>query len=296
MPAPEPMTRLPQPPSERELPDLLRHRRELLAVIGAGRTRPRVSRWALPLGAAAAVVAIAVTATVLVPVIGHRSPSGHGPATGRHAAPGACRAPGGTECRRTERFTAAPPPRGLTVLGDVGSVTVTGSDRNSVLVTETLSYRGDPPATTRSDQGGRLTLGYRCRSGDCGVSYDIEVPRSLSVRIYADTGSVSLTGLAGQVSAATEVGSIRGQDLSDASAVFRTDVGAINAAFTSAPTRLDANADTGAVTLLVPGTLGYDVSASANVGPVDVSVRRDASSGHVIQASSDVGSVTVTSG
>jgi hypothetical protein len=296
MPAPEPMTGLPRPPGERELPDLPRHRRELLAIIGADRTLPRVSRWVLPLAAAAAVVAIAVTATVLVPVIGHRTPSGHRATTGGHTVPAACRAPAGTECRRTESFTAATPPRGLTVLGDVGSVTITGSDRNSVLVTEVLTYRGYPPVTTRASQGGRLTLGYRCRSDDCGVPYDIEVPRSLNVRISADTGSVSLARLAGQVSAVTDVGSIRGADLSDASAVFRTDVGSIHAAFTTAPTRLDANAGTGAVTLLLPPGPGYHVSASADVGSVDVSVRQDASSGRVIQASADVGSVTVTGG
>jgi hypothetical protein len=175
----------------------------------------------------------------------------------------------------------------------VGSVTITGSNRDTVAVTETLSYRGYPPVTTRSLSGGVLTLNYRCRSDDCGVAYDIEVPRSLSVRVDADTAPISLTSLAGQVHASSDVGSIRGRNLSGAVADLRTNVGSIEASFRSAPSHLSANADTGSVTLLVPAAPGYAVTASADVGSVSVTVRRDASSDHVIEAFADVGSVTV---
>jgi hypothetical protein len=298
MGATEPMTCLPQPPPASELPDSLRHRRELLAVITAGRPAPRASRWAIPLGAAAAVIAIAVTAAALVPLIGHKAaPGGHPGATGTGPARGAskpCQAPAGTECQRTESFTTAPPPRGLTVLDDVGSVTITGSDRDSVRVTETLSYRGYPPAITRSSSGGVLALGYRCRSGDCGDAFDVQVPRSLSVRVSSGAGSISLASLAGQVRAYSDVGNIHGEGLAGTLAELRTDVGSIDAAFTSAPAQLDANADTGSVTLLVPPGPGYHIITSADVGSVSVSVRQDASSGHTIQASADVGSVTIT--
>jgi len=64
-----------------------------------------------------------------------------------------------------------------------------------------------------SASGGVLTLGYRCRSGDCGDAYRIEVPRSLSVRISSGTGRISLASLAGQIHASTGVGSIRGSGL-----------------------------------------------------------------------------------
>jgi hypothetical protein len=299
MGTPEPMTGLPQPPPDRDLPDLPRHHRELLAVITARQGLRRAPRWAVPLAAAAAVIAIAVTAAALVPVLGHRETRG-GPATGgathhpAQRAPSACREPAGTECQRTDTFTAQAPPGGLTVLDDVGSVTITGSNRDTVAVTETLSYRGYPPVTTRSLNGGVLTLSYSCRSSDCGVAYDIEVPRSLSIRVDADTAPISLTSLAGQVHASSDVGSIRGKGLSGAVADLRTNVGSIDASFLSAPSHLSANADTGSVTLLVPAAPGYTVTASADVGSVSVTVRRDASSGHVIQAFADVGSVAVT--
>jgi hypothetical protein len=293
----EPMTGLPQPPPDRDLPDLPRHHRELLAVINAGQGLRRAPRWAVPLAAAAAVIAIAVTAAVLVPALGHREARG-GTATGGATHPGqkvatACREPAGTECQRTDTFTTQAPPGGLTVVDDVGSVTITGSNRDTVAVTETVSYRGYPPVTTRTLSGGALTLNYRCRSDDCGVAYDIEVPRSLSIRVEADTAPISLTSLAGQVRASSDVGSIRGRNLSGAVADLRTNVGSIEASFRSAPSHLSANADTGSVTLLVPTASGYAVTASADVGSVSVTVPRDASSGHVIQAFADVGSVTV---
>ncbi len=295
MGAPEPMTGLSQPPPDRDLPDLPRHRRELLAVIAGRQGLRRAPRWAVPLAAAAAVIAVAVTAAALVPVFGHRqdnAPPGGATRPARGAAT-ACQKPAGTECQRTDTFTAAAPPGGITVLDDVGSVTITGSDRDTVAVTERLSYRGYPPVTTRSLSGGALTLGYTCRSDDCGVAYDIEVPRSLSVRVDADTASISLTSLAGQVHATSDVGYIHGENLADTVADLRTGVGSIEATFRSAPLHLSANAGTGGVTLLMPAAPGYDVTASADVGSVSVTVRRDASSGHVIQASADVGSVTV---
>ena len=80
------------------------------------------------------------------------------------------------------------PLHALTVNDDVGTVTVTGSSRRSVLVTEHQFYRGLPPETRRPVSGGQLTLGYSCRSRDCGLSYDIQVPRSMPVRVSTGTG------------------------------------------------------------------------------------------------------------
>jgi Putative adhesin len=300
MGATEPMTGIPQPPPERTLPDAQRHRRELLALIAAGRPVPQVPRWAIPLGAAAAVVAIAVTAAALVPLVGHRSAAGgHSTATSTGPAQGAtrpCQAPAAGQCQRTDTFTTAAPRGGLTVLGDVGAVTITGSGRDSIRVTEKLTYRGYPPVITRSYSRGVLTLSYRCRSDDCGDAFDIQVPRSLGVRVTTGTGTISLTSLTGQAHAYADVGSIHGSGLAGTLVALRTGVGSIDASFTSAPAQLSANADTGSVRLLVPPGPGYRVAASADVGSVSVSVRRDASSGHAIQASADVGSVTIASG
>jgi hypothetical protein len=300
MGATEPLTGVPQPPAERDLPGRAHRREDLLAVIAAEQARPRAARWAVPLGAAAAVVAVMAAAVALAPLTGHHS-APRGAAGGSRATAGprtaACHLPAGTECTRVDRFTAAAPRGGLLVRDTVGSVTITGTaGGDAVSVTERFSYRGLPPETIRSSSNGVLALGYRCRSGSCGVAYDITVPRSLSVTVTAGTASIWLNSLAGQVRANAAVGAIHGQHLSGSLAQFRTGVGLIDAAFVAAPGRLDASALTGAVTLLVPADAGYAVTATSDLGLVSVRVRQDASSGHVIQASAGVGSVTVSGG
>ena len=152
-----------------------------------------------------------------------------------------------------------------------------------------------------------LTLGYRCGSKDCGVNYAITVPRSLTVQVIAGTGSIFLNALTGSIRATIDVGPVRGQDLASPTAWLAAVVGAIDAAFAAAPADLVAQSGTGAVTLRVPGgtsavTLrvpggtSYDVTGTAGVGPVSVTVPHSPSSGHVIRAGSDVGPVTVTGG
>src|SRR5262249_29137575 len=298
MDAAGPMSGLPDPPGQRELPDQPRHRRELLALIGTGRPAGRVARWAVPLAAAAAVIAIAVTAAAVVPLLGHGTaprgadrggtgPAGSGPA-------GRCTAPAGTQCERTRDYTVTAALRALTVNDQVGSVTVTGSNRSSVHVTEHQFYRGLPPETRRSVSGGTLTLGYSCRSRDCGVSYVIQVPQSLRVQVSTGTGAIWLRSLSGLISTTADVGSVHGLGLLSRQADLRTDVGSVSAVLAVTPQRLVARADTGSVTLSVPGSASYAVTATAGLGAVSLSVPRSASSAHVIRASADVGSVTIS--
>ncbi|HTW03772.1 MAG TPA: hypothetical protein VMF87_25970 [Streptosporangiaceae bacterium] len=298
---------LPAPPDDRELPDQQRRRRELLSVLEADRPVARVPRWAVPrwtvpLAAGAAVAAIAVAAAALIPLVRGHAPAG-GIRAGRTTAPATapapaapCRASGGAECRQIQRFTGAAAATELIVHDPVGSVTVTGTSQTTVGVTQTLVYRGLPPDATRSYGKGVLTLGYRCRSNDCGVDYVITVPRSLTVQVVDGTGSIFLNALTGPIRATIDVGPVRGQNLASPTARFGTGVGAIDAAFAAAPAELVAQSDTGAVTLRVPGSASYAVTATAGVGQVSVTVPRSASSGHVIRAGSDVGPVTVTGG
>src|ERR1700729_2442297 len=177
-----PMSGPPPLPDERELPDSLARRRELLAMIAADRRAPRVPRWAVALAAAAAVAGVAVA--------------------------GGCTAPRGAQCHRTESHTVTAALRALIVRDPVGSVTVTGSSRSSVLVTERISYPGAPPAISQRTSDGTLSLSYTCRSGNCGISYDVAVPRSLNVQVQTGTGPIWLSSLAGQVRATADAGSL----------------------------------------------------------------------------------------
>jgi hypothetical protein len=299
---------LSEPPRERELPDRLRHRQELLAIIAADRPGPRPHRravprlgqWMLPLAAAAAVTAIVVTATALAPASsGHRT--GHGsaparpPATSQTASfpPCAVLTPG--QCHRTASYVVTAALRALTVSDPVGAVTITGSSRSSVSVTEHASYSGDPPLTRSTVSDGTLALSYRCHRADCGVSYDIEVPRSLAVQVSTGVGSIRLSWLAGQVRATAATGSISGQSLSSRVADLVTSLGSVDAVFTAVPDRLGATSQTGSITLQVPGDASYAVRAGSSLGSVSVGVPQSASSHHVIVARTNLGSVAVTS-
>jgi hypothetical protein len=146
----------------------------------------------------------------------------------------------------------------------------------------------------RLASGGTLTLGYSCRSSDCGVSYDIQMPRSLRIQVSTGTGAIWLRSLLGRIDATADVGSVHGLGLASWQADLRTDVGSVSAVFAVAPQRLVARADTGSVTLSVPGSASYAVTATASLGAVSLNVLRSASSAHVIRASAGLGSVTIS--
>jgi hypothetical protein len=182
----------------------------------------------------------------------------------------------------------------VVIVSHVGNVTVTGGGGPGVSVTQLVYYSKTAPATTRTVSGNTLTITYDCRTQlVCGVAYTVAVPRSAAVRVTAGAGAVRLTALAGSVTAKADVGLINATALTSASVSLTTRVGGISASFTAVPTAVQASANVGAITLHVPGTASYKVSADARVGKTTVSARQSASSGHTITATTDVGAITV---
>ena len=196
------------------------------------------------------------------------------------------------------------PPKIYTVTSNVttltvdtaGSVTVTGTAGSGpVTVTENPSYSKTPPQTTHTVSGSTLTLGYTCKTQLlCRVSYDIKVPRGTAVHAEGREGSVTLTSLSGPVTARTVTGLITATGLASPSAVLKSDAGGIDATFTAPPASVQASTDAGTITIAVPGSATYQVSAHAVVGVTTVKVRHAAASPHVITAHSDLGSVTIS--
>ncbi|HEU5386415.1 MAG TPA: hypothetical protein VFV73_10975, partial [Streptosporangiaceae bacterium] len=91
-----------------------------------------------------------------------------------------------------------------------------------------------------------------------------------------------------------KVGIIYATGLSGSAVSLTAYGGGISASFTAAPATLRAVARVGTVDLHVPGSVAYKVSADAHVGHAEVGVRRSSSSGHVITATTDVGSINVS--
>jgi DUF4097 and DUF4098 domain-containing protein YvlB len=194
----------------------------------------------------------------------------------------------------TSRYQITAPVSTVVIVSHVGNVTVTGGSGPDVSVTQQAYYTRTAPATTRTVSGNTLTVTYDCRAQVvCGVAYTLAVPRSVEVRVTARAGAVRLTGLAGRVTAKADAGNITATGLTSASASLTTRVGGVSASFTAAPSTVQASTNVGIITVRVPGTASYKVTADARVGKVTISVPQSASSGHAITATTDVGAIIV---
>lgn len=182
----------------------------------------------------------------------------------------------------------------VVINGGGGKITVTGSQRTTVQVTERLHFSKTAPATKHAMSGSTLTLSYTCSVQlDCGVVYDVQVPRGVSVRATNRQGTITLTSLSGPVTARTVAGAISATGLGTRSAELTSRAGTVKAVFTVVPDAVRASTDAGTITLIVPGSVAYQVSAHTHIGSTTVAVRQAASSAHKITASSSVGSITI---
>jgi hypothetical protein len=200
----------------------------------------------------------------------------------------------------------------LVVAAHLGDVRVTGSTTAAVSVTQQVVFQGHAPVVRHRLDAGILSLTSHCpRAEYCSVSYDITVPQATAVRITDDVGTVGLSSLAGQVTAAvdagqidlsslsgpvdavTHAGSIVGQHLSSPRADLSVSTGGIDVSFDAPPAEVSATTDLGAVILHVPNTVAYDVATNAGVGHIGVSVTEDTASPRTITARTDVGAITI---
>jgi len=288
---------LPPAPPGRDLPHHDRDRRELLAVIRAehrARRRLPAAPWLAPVGAALAVLVI-VAGVFLLPAVfrdaRHRvgaTPAASGPpaAGGGHSRP----------LQRTQSYLVSSHVGRILLRADVGAVSITGADRSTISITAHLVYRGRAPVVTRRVTHHWLDLGYACPPGsrDCGVSFDLTVPRRIGAILRLGVGDIRLSGLAGVISAYTSTGRIQASGMATQTIVLDTGTGMISAGFTVPPQLVYARANTGSIGIRVPSGTAYKVTASTQVGSVRVAVAQAAASSHVIRATTGTGTVTVT--
>ena len=197
-------------------------------------------------------------------------------------------------------YTITSPIAAVIINGGAGKITVTGSSRTTIAVTEQPYYSKStkPPATrhgvSATAYGATLTLSYSCPSQlTCGVGYDVAVPRGMTVRVSDREGAVALAGLAGPVSATAVAGVITATALASRTAELTSRAGAITATFTAVPDSVTATTNAGPITLTLPKSAAYKVDAHTYVGHATVSVRQSAAAKSVIIASSDLGSITI---
>jgi hypothetical protein len=192
-------------------------------------------------------------------------------------------------------FTVSARVTAVVINGGSGSIDVTGSSRSTVAVSQQVTYSGKPPTVAHALRGTTLTLSYSCPSELlCGVSYAVQVPASVTVTVATGTGPVTLTSLAGTVSARADAGLITADDMRSAVASFKSNAGGVVATFSVAPRSLTATTNVGPITLTVPGSVGYRLSTHTVVGTSTVTVPRSGDGAHSISASSDLGSISIS--
>ena len=235
----------------------------------------RYSRaWALPLLAAAAALALAASLTGC-DSLGKLGSTGHYPAA--------------TAFTVDSRVTT------VVIDAGSGSADVTAASRSTVAVSQQASYSTKPPVARHTLSGTTLTLSFTCAMElTCGISYTVQVPRDVAVRVSAGAGAITLTSLSGSVTAQTGAGLITAVDLRSADVSLKSNAGGIIAACSVPPRSLNASTNLGAITLTMPGSVAYKISTHTFVGTSTITVRRSASSPYAITTRSDVGSVSIS--
>jgi hypothetical protein len=201
----------------------------------------------------------------------------------------------GAHTGNTKNFTITAHVTTVVIEGGASSITVTGSDRSTVAVSQQPSYSKTPPATSRQVAGTTLTLSYSCKAQlVCSVEYDVQVPHGVAVQASTRTGAITLTSLGGDISAQTDAGFITANDLGGATARLKSSAGGIIATFSAAPSSVSAATNIGSISLTLPGAESYQIHTHTYVGSSSVTVPKNAASPHVITASSDLGSITIS--
>jgi len=180
-----------------------------------------------------------------------------------------------------------------------GDISVDSGGSGGVQVTETYHYNSTTPTTSHNLSGGKLTLQVTtdCRdsvgASQCSVDYNVVVPAGVTATtLNSDGGSISITGLSGNVQTQSNGGTVTGDVLQASQFTANTNGGSISVAFQNSPASVNVSSNGGPTTLKVPNG-DYDVSASTFGGPKDIQVGTSSGAQDQIVAHTMGGSLTV---
>ncbi|MEV0161265.1 DUF4097 family beta strand repeat-containing protein [Nonomuraea fuscirosea] len=209
---------------------------------------------------------------------------------------------GGPNEQDTVTYDVADKVAALEVETDSGSIEVVESERQGIHVTEALTWRKNKPETSHQVRGDTLALTFNCPATwgfgavgtSCDVSYKVEVPKGLRVKVSSDSGALTLTGLSGELDARSDSGAIEADGLSVKQVAAKTDSGAVGLTFTGAPDKVTTATDSGRISVHVPQG-PYKVVASTDSGGKNIKAAVDDSAPRLIELTSDSGDLEVVS-
>ncbi|WP_441245353.1 DUF4097 family beta strand repeat-containing protein [Kitasatospora sp. McL0602] len=204
---------------------------------------------------------------------------------------------GGKVTAETHSYQVADRITTLQVRSPGGTVEVVAGTQDTVQVTETVRYDGDKPTVGHTTSGGALSLeasecGHGIGHRVCQVSYRVEVPKSVEVKIRNTGGDVTVTGLSGALDLTADGGAVRVAEVTSKRLTAHADGGTVTAKFAAAPDMVDIDSAGGSVTAQLPDA-AYAVDATTDGGSQKVQVRTDPGSSHKVKVRSDGGSVAV---
>lgn len=234
--------------------------------------------------AAACLVLAALTAAGCAP--GQGAPGGSALDSGSHV--------------NTTSYTISQPVTQLTLDNLSGTVSVTSAD-GPVSVTETLTYTDDKPGTSHQVTGDTLALAstgcprVRALNGRCQVRWEVRAPAATNLRLSNESGGLTVRGMSGTVTAETQSGGVEGRNLTSRSVTATAQSGGVKLTFTQPPDQVTASSQSGGVDVVLPTGVSYAVQTDTQSGGQRVRVPTDSSSPHKISASTQSGSVEVSS-
>ncbi|MEA2303708.1 MAG: hypothetical protein QOH43_988 [Solirubrobacteraceae bacterium] len=188
--------------------------------------------------------------------------------------------------------------RTIDLTGAAGDVRVTAGAPGSRVAVLTRVRRGiQDPVTAASVRGGTLHLRSSCPwigSVSCTVSYRLQIPDGLPVRVAASAGDVSVDGLsASSLDLHSDAGDVRATGVRADRITADSSAGDVLVDVVAPPTDLLATSSAGDVHVTLPDAV-YDLRADTSAGDRRVDgIRQDPASTRHVTARSSAGDVVI---
>jgi hypothetical protein len=173
-----------------------------------------------------------------------------------------------------------------------GGITIKAGRGSTIKVTETQQYKTEKAGRKQSVEGGELILASTgCPNDDCSISYEVEMPSTLSVRLDSSGGRISLTGLTGLIDVQSDGGALSGEALAPPELNARTGGGPVDLKIAQAPDRVDIDSGGGNVNLRLTSD-GYALDADLEGGKQSGTLKADAGSVHKVHIATGGGNLS----